>query len=113
MKISKQAVSVSLAIVGLVVSGTSFAMPGFSEEAPAESIEICVAQVSDQANYENAGRVRHDVESKARRVSGHFIKIDTTVFGTDGTEVIREYTTVCAISDAAETKRFEIKEKRS
>ena len=111
MKVSKAAVSTALAIAGLVVSSGAFALPGFTEQAPASSIEQCVAQIGEQANYDNAGRVRHLVESKERRVSGHTIKIDTIVFGIDGSEVIREYTTICAVSDDAVTRRFKIKEK--
>ena len=111
MKISKHAVSTSLAVVALVVSGSAFALPGFSEQAPESSVKLCITQIGEQADYENAGRVRHEVDSKERRVSGHTIKIGTTVFGADGNEVIREYATVCAISDGAEIKRFNIKEK--
>jgi hypothetical protein len=111
MKISKAAASTSLAIVGLVVSSSAFALPGFSEQAPRSSIQQCVAEIGDQANYANAGRVRHLVDSKERRISGHTIKINTTVFGIDGSEIIREYTTVCAVSDDAVTKHFKIKEK--
>ncbi len=76
------------------------------------SVKLCVAQIGEQADYENAGRVRHEVDSKERRVGGHTISIKTEVFGTDGDEVIREYATLCAISDNAETKKFKIKEKR-
>jgi len=111
MKISKTAVSTSLAIAGLVVSSSAFALPGFSEQAPESSVKQCVAEIGEQANYDNAGRVRHLVESKERRVGGHTIKIDTTVFAVDGSEVIREYRTVCAMSEDAKTKHFRIKEK--
>lgn len=109
MKITKAAVS--LAVAGLVLSGSAFALPGFSEQAPESSVKQCVAEIGEQANYENAGRVRHVVDSKERRVSGHTITVETTVFGVDGYEVIREYATVCAVSDKAETKHFKIKEK--
>lgn len=111
MKISKQAISTSLAVAGLVVSGSVFAMPGFSEQVPESSIEICVAQIGEQANYEGASRVLHKVDWKARRFSGHTIMIDTTVFGADGDVVLREYATLCAVSDKSETKKFRLKEK--
>ncbi len=111
MNIRKRAVSVSLAVAGLIISSSAFALPGFSEQAPESSIQQCVAEIGEQANYENAARVRHEVNSKERRVSGHTIKIDTTVFGADGLEVIREYATVCAVSDNTETKHFKIKQK--
>jgi hypothetical protein len=112
MKINKYAVSTSLAIAGLIISSNAAALPGFSEQAPASSVQLCVAQIREQANYEDAGRVRHEVDSKERRVSGHTIRIDTTVFSALGDEVIREYATICAVSDDAETKRFTIRQKR-
>ena len=111
MKISKYAVSTSLAIVGLVISSNAAALPGFYEQAPASSVQICVAQIGEQANYADAGRVRHEVDSKERRVNGHTIAIDTTVFSASGDEVIREYATVCVVTDDTEMKRFKIREK--
>ena len=111
MKISKAAVSTAMAVAGLVISSSAFAMPGFSEQAPESSIKQCVAEIGEQANYQNAGRVRHLVDSRERRSSGHTMTIKTTVFGIDGTEIIREYTTICAVTDHAETARFKIKEK--
>ena len=111
MKISKAAVSISLAIAGLVASSSAFALPIIPEQVPESSVKQCVALIGEQANYDNAGRVRHVVDSKERRVSGHKMKIDTTVFGVDGSEVIREYVTVCSVSDDAITRHFKIKEK--
>ena len=109
MSIIKSAVSV--AVAGLIVSSNAVAMPGFTEQAPFSSIEICVAKISDQANYQNAARVRHEVDSEERRIGGHTIKIDTQVYGADGSELIREYATVCAVSAKQETKHFVIREK--
>jgi len=111
MKISKYAVSTSLAIVGLVFSANALAMPEFVEPAPMSSVEQCVVQIGEQANYENAGRVRHEVESEERRVGGHKMTIKTIVFGADSDEVIREYATFCAVSAKSETKKFKIREK--
>ena len=105
------AVSTSLAIAGLVVSSSAFALPLASEQAPESTIKQCIAEVAEHANYEDAGRVRHVVDSKERRFSGHKLIIDTTVFGIDGSEVIREYATVCSVSDGAELRHFKIKEK--
>ena len=109
MKLIKQAVTAGVA--SLAVCGSAFALPGFSEQAPASSVDVCVAQISEQADYDHAVRIRHEVDSKARRVGGHTIKVDTTVFGADGHAVIREYATVCAVTDKQETRKFTIKEK--
>ena len=109
MNLFKSALTV--AVAGLTVSSNVFAMPGFTEQAPFSSIEICVAKISDEANYQDAARVRHEVASEERRVGGHMIKIATQVFEVDGAEPIREYATVCAITANQETKRFAIREK--
>lgn len=111
MKIVKAAALTSLAIATLVVSANAFALPGLSEQAPESSVNLCVAQIGEKANYDDAVRVRHEVDSKARRISGHKIYVTTTVFGVEGDDAIREYATVCAISDDAETKKFKIREK--
>ncbi len=111
MKISKYAASTALAIAGLVFSASAFAMPGFVEQVPMSSVEQCVVRIGEQANYENAGHVRHEVDSRERRVGGHTMTIKTIVFGEEGSEVIREYATVCAVSGKSETKKFKIREK--
>lgn len=111
MKISKYVASTALAIAGLVSSGSAFAMPGFVKQVPMSSVEQCVVQIGEQANYENAGHVRHEVDSRERRVGGHTMTIKTIVFGDEGNEVIREYATVCAVSGNSETKKFKIREK--
>lgn len=111
MKIGKHAVATSLAVAGLLFSGSASALPGFSKIAPESTVKLCVAQIGEQANYEGAGRVHHEVESKERRVSGHKLSIKTTVFNADGDEAIREYATICAVSDNSETRKFRIREK--
>jgi len=111
VKINKAAVSASLAIAGLVFTSNAFALPGLSKPAPESTIQICVAQIGEQANYQDAGRVVHKVETKERRVSGHKLTIDTTVFGADGAIVIREYATICAVSDDSVTRKFKIRQK--
>ncbi|NQV86037.1 MAG: hypothetical protein HQ492_03070 [Woeseiaceae bacterium] len=109
MNITKAAVPIALA--GLVISASAIAMPGFSEQAPMSSVEQCVAEIGKQANYDRAARVINEVDSKERRVGGYTIMIDTKVFAAEGSEILREYATVCAVSDQSETKVFKIKEK--
>ena len=113
MKINKHAVTITLAAAGLFLSSSVLAMPGFTEDAPQSTIDVCVAQIAVQANYENAGLVRHYVESRQRRFSGHTLRIDTIVYGINGEDVIREYATICAVTDSQETKVFKIREKGS
>lgn len=111
MKISKSAVAVSVALTGLVVSSSALAMPGFTKPAPDSSIKQCIALIGEEANYNEAVRVRHVVGSEERRVGGHTILIDTQVFGADGTQLIREYATFCVVTAAAEPRKFRIREK--
>ncbi len=111
MKINKHVITTTLAAAGLFISSSALAMPGFTTNAPKSTIDACVAQIAERANYEDASRVRHEVESRQRRISGHVLKIDTTVYGVDGEEVIREYVTTCAVTDRQETKLFRIREK--
>jgi hypothetical protein len=111
MNMQKAGVSISLAIVGLVISAGAFAMPDFPTQAPMSSVELCVARIDKLANYEDAARVRHEVDSEERRVGGHTIKIDTKVFAADSTRILREYSTVCAVSAFSEIKAFKNEEK--
>ncbi len=111
MKISKYAVATSLAVAGLLFSGSASALPGTTEIAPESTISLCVSQIGERANYEGAGRVRHDIESKKRRVTGHKLSIKTTVFDIEDDAAIREYMTVCAVSGRSETIKFSFREK--
>jgi hypothetical protein len=111
MNSKKAALSTTLAITGLLISAGAFAMPDFPLQAPMSSVELCVAEIGKQANYDHAVRVRHEVDSKERRVGGHTIIIDTKVFAADSTRILREYETVCAVSAFAEIKLFKNKEK--
>lgn len=109
MKISKAAVSISLA--SLFVANVALAMPGFSQDAPESSVDTCLAEVSANADYENGGKVFHNIVTEERRVSGHKMSIQTLVFDNDGDTVIREYATRCVINDEDEINRFTIRQK--
>lgn len=111
MNINKTAVATTLAIAGLAFSAGAFATPNFPQPAPMSSVELCVAEIGKSANYDEAGRVRHEVDSKERRVGGHTITIDTKVFAEDSTRLLREYSTVCAVSAFSEIKLFKNQEK--
>ena len=109
MKTFKTAAAVSL--IGLFAANVAMALPGFDEEAPKSSVDTCVAAVDAQANYKDGARVLHKVETTKRRVSGHIMSIQTLVYAEDGSTLIREYKTNCAINDDDEIKRFRIRQK--
>ncbi len=101
----------AIAITLIVLFGANVAFAGVlrTTDAPASSVDTCIAQVAAQADYAGAGSVTHEVETEERRVSGHKMKIATLVYG-EG-EVIREYASFCAINDNDEIKRFNIRQK--
>ena len=106
----KQIAMGTLAAFGLFYSATSHADYPFQELAPQSTIDLCVAEISDRANYESATRVRHEIESKARRTIGHVLLIDTTVYGPENSKLIREYATKCIVGNGGKPVLFKIRE---
>jgi len=104
-------IAVSLALLGLFAANLAFAVPGFTTEAPQRSIDTCVAEVANHADFADASSVQHNVKTEDRRVSGHKLRIQTLVLAADGDTVIREYAAACAINDQAQIKRFQIRQK--
>lgn len=110
MKDHKNVVISALATLGLFVSASAAADFGFPELAPQHTVDVCVAEISGQANYAGATRVRHEVESTQRRTIGHILRIDTRVYGETEDEVIREYATKCVVGTGEEPVSFKIRE---
>lgn len=103
--------TVSLALIGLFAANVAFALPGFSTEASPRSVDACLAQVADNADYANARSIIHNVETEDRRISGHKMSIQTIMYAADGTTVIREYASTCAINGQDEVQRFKIRQR--
>lgn len=101
----------ALALLALLAAGTAVAQPGYDDLAPQSTVRTCVDQIAEQANFEDAGRVRHEVESRVRRVSGHTLMIDTLVFDESGERLIRAYATKCAVARNNNTQLFTIRAK--
>lgn len=108
MKISKH--FITLAVAGLFISTNVSATPGFSEDAPASSVDKCVAEVSATADYAGAGRVLHNVETEKHRASGFKMRIKTQVLSSDGESVVREYATFCALDRNDDIRKFKIRQ---
>ena len=92
-----RAVVIAAAAMGVFLSTGSMAASPFDEAASDSSIEQCVAQIGEQANYADASGVRHEVATMKRRTVGHLLKVDTKVYGDEDGQVIREYATTCVI----------------
>lgn len=100
-----------LVLMSFFVAGNVIAMPGFDDLAPESTVRACVDQIALQANYGDTGRVRHEIESRQRRVSGHTLTIDTMVFDESGDQVVRAYATKCAVARNNDMKLFKIRSK--
>ena len=105
----KKILTSSLAAIGLIaISAPTLA--GFYEFAPNKDVDLCVAEIQAHADYTDAARVRHEVESSKRRTVGFSLKIDTTVYAEGNDEVIREYKAVCVVTGGKKPYKFSIRE---
>lgn len=100
---------IALTLAGLFVADFALASPYLDEKAPQSSLDACVAEVSNNANYDGASDVMHFVDSKPRSVSGFTVRIRTEVYGGDA--VIREYRSHCAINRMDQIRYFRIRDK--
>ena len=107
MKTVTMKASISLALVGLFVSSVALAGNG-PDALPTESINSCVAEIRDNADYSDAGRVRHDVERFGHRSLAHKLRISTAVYDAAGENVIRSYATKCIVYGDDEPVFFSI-----
>ena len=102
---------ISLALTGLFFTVASAqADYGYPHEAPQDKIDLCVASIAEQANYDEANYVRHEVSSKARATIGYTLNISTLVYDETDGQLIREYRTLCAVSNRPEPVTFKIRE---
>jgi len=102
---------ISLALTGLFFTAAAAqADYGYRDVAPQDKIDLCVAAIAEQANYDDANYVRHEVESKARATVGHTLNISTQVYTDADGQLIREYRTLCAVSTRPEPVAFKIRE---
>ncbi len=102
---------ISLALMGLFFTAAAAqADYGYPDVAPQDKIDLCIAAIAEQANYDEANYVRHEVSSKARATIGHTLNISTLVYSETDGELIREYRTLCAVSNRPEPVAFKIRE---
>ncbi len=104
------ATTIATAAMGLFFSANSMANYEFPERAPKSTVDTCVAEISDHADYTDAVRVLHEVESKQRRTVGHILKIDTYVYGAVDGALLREYKSTCAVAKGPKPVKFRIEE---
>jgi hypothetical protein len=111
MKGKKNNAMLSLAAVGLLFSATAAADNWFPDVAPQSSVNACIAEIADHADYSNATRVRHLIKSQERRNVGHTLRINTMVFdGSTEDKLIREYKTKCIVGNSNKPVKFVLRE---
>ena len=111
MRIINIKTTLSLALMGLLFTvAAAQADYGYIDVAPQDKIDLCVAAIAEKANYDEANYVRHEVSSKPRATIGHTLSISTLVFDKNDGQLIREYRTLCAVSNRPEPVAFKIRE---
>jgi hypothetical protein len=84
---------------------------GYYYPAPQRDVNACVNEISRQADYNEASKVRHDFTSATERSVGYVFEINTKVFATGSGAVIREYDSVCVATGGRIPSKFRIVEK--
>ena len=110
MKYSKLVNKHTLAIAALMITAgqATAAQQGWTE-IDAE-IDSCVAVVADNANYNDATRVRHDVVAVKERKVGYKLTIETSLYNENSKLAIREYATSCVVNGNNAPMKFSINE---
>ena len=111
MKTAPMKTSISIALVGLFISTVALAglLP---DEPPEETIEACVAEIRNSADYRGAGKVRHDLTEIGFRSLAYKLRISTAVYDETGKNVIRAYATKCIVYGDAKPVYFDIEATR-
>jgi hypothetical protein len=101
----------TIAATGLLAATAAQADFIYPDVPPADKIDICIAAIAAEANYDDATYVRHEVASQPRATLGYTLRINTLVYDETDGQLIREYRTTCAVSKRAEPVDFTIREK--
>ena len=113
MKDQNKLALIALATMSFFYTASAMADNAFAKPAPQTAIKLCVAEISNYADYSDATRVYHEVESRERRTIGHTLRIDTRIYGEVEDEIIREYATQCVVATGDKPTRFTILETTS
>ena len=100
-----------LGIFALLALNNADAATLRSDVAPEDKIDACVAEVAEQADYSQAARVRHVVESSLKLTNKHKLRIETQVLGETDDTVIREYAAICIAPDGGRPVTVKIRER--
>ncbi len=99
---------IALTLTGMFFADFAMGSQQFDERVPQKSLDACVAEVANNADYGGASEVLHFVDSKPRSISGFTVWIRTEVY--NGESVIREYRSKCAINRLDQIRNFRIRD---
>jgi hypothetical protein len=92
-----------------ILAGLASAAKGSWQEIETE-INSCVSAIAEQANYDDATRVRHTVVDVKERTVGYKLTIETSIYSDNGDAAIREYSTSCIVNGNNVPMKFSINE---
>ena len=87
--------SIYLGVFGVLAFNGADAATPRSNVAPQDKIEACIAEVAEQADYSEAAKVRHIVESSLYVANKHKLRIETQLLRENDDTVIREFASIC------------------
>lgn len=93
----------------ILLAGQASAAKGSWQEIESE-INSCVSAIAEQANYDDATRVRHTVVGVKERTVGYKLTIETSIYSDNGDVAIREYATSCVVNGNNVPMKFSISE---
>ena len=95
----------------LVLSVPAVASYPETERNLDQEIDMCVARIGAQANYDSAARVVHRVvEAEQVNLAEQQFRIDTLVLADDDSVVIRAYNSTCVTMGLLKVVRFHLEE---
>jgi hypothetical protein len=96
------------AAIALLTVGASAAASGNGEVKFDREVESCISEVIDQANLDDAIRVRHLIVNVKNSTSGYVFKINTSIFVEADDKAIREYASYCVAKGDDKPVKFRI-----
>ncbi len=105
---NRQPLSAVTAAIALLTVGASAAASGNGEVKFDREVESCISEVIDQANLDDAIRVRHLIVKVKNSTSGYVFKINTSIFVEADDKAIREYASYCVAKGDDKPVKFRI-----
>jgi hypothetical protein len=107
---TKPVISLSvLVLFSLAMTCDATAAPLHKDRRTSEQIEACVAAIGEHADYSEASRIVHVVSRLDQRNYEELeIRVATTIYGENDTQVMRSYTASCVTATMGNLVRFRI-----